>query len=92
MLAERNRSPAEIEDMAIPIGMLKTIHDASLPWLVESFDRLLRLANEPASKSMEVSDTIQATTQNAVGTFKEVVDAFVIVYSGEAVPDEQKAA
>jgi hypothetical protein len=92
LLAERNRSPDEIEDMAIPIGTLKAIHDASLPWLVESFDRLLRLANEPASKSMEIADTIQGTTQNAVGTFKEIVDAFVIFYSGEAVPDAQKAA
>jgi hypothetical protein len=37
--------------MAIPISMLKLIHGAPLPWLVESFDRLLRLTDEPASKS-----------------------------------------
>jgi hypothetical protein len=36
LLADRNRKPAEIEQMAVPIGMLKAIHGAPLPWLVES--------------------------------------------------------
>jgi hypothetical protein len=84
LLADRARDSAEIENMAIPISMLKLIHGAPLPWLVESFDRLLRLTDEPASKAPELADILQATAQNAVGTFKEIVDAFLIFYSGES--------
>ncbi len=92
LLADRNRQPDEIEQMAVPIGMLKTIHSAPLPWLVESFDRLLRLTNEPASKSGELADILHATSQNAVASFKEIVDSFLLFYGGEdALPDQAAA-
>jgi len=91
LLADRARTPSEIEDIAAPVGMLRTIHSAPLPWLVESFDRLLRLTNEPASNAAEVADIIHGTAQKAVGTFKEIVDAFVTFYSGESVPEQAAA-
>jgi hypothetical protein len=91
LLADRARTPGEIEEMAVPIGMLKTIHGSPLPWLVESFDRLLRLTNEPASKAAEAADIIHATAQNSVCTFKEIVDAFMTFYSDESVPEQAAA-
>jgi hypothetical protein len=45
-----------------------------LPWLVESFDRLLRFNDEPASESSEVADILQSTSQSAVATVKEIVN------------------
>ncbi|MCW3025659.1 MAG: hypothetical protein JWM29_1091 [Solirubrobacterales bacterium] len=83
LLADRARNPAEIEDIAVPVAMLRTIHGVKLPWLVERFDRLLRLSGEPASKAIEVADTLEATAQAAATTFTEIVDAFVTFYSGE---------
>jgi ABC-type transporter Mla MlaB component len=92
LLADRNRKLAEIESMAVPIGMLKTIHSAPLPWLVESFDRLLRLTNEPPDKSTEVADTLHGTAQNAAASFEEIVNSFLLFYGGEdAVPDQAEA-
>ena len=89
LLADRNRKPGEIEQMAGPIGMLETIHSAPLPWLVESFDRLLRLTNEPPDKSTELADILQGTAQNAAASFKEIVDSFLLFYGGEdALPDQ----
>ncbi len=52
-----------------------------------SFDRLLRLTDEPASKAPEAAAMIHTTVQNAVGSFKEILDAFVTFYSGEPVPE-----
>jgi hypothetical protein len=83
LLADRARNPAEIEDIAVPVAMLQTIHGVALPWLVERFDRLLRLSGEPAGKAMEVADTLEATAHAAAATFTEIVDAFVTFYSGE---------
>lgn len=83
LLADRNRKPVKIEQMAVPIGMLKTIQSAPLPWLVERFDRLVRLTNELPAKSAEVADTLHATGQNAAASFEEIVDSFVLFYSGE---------
>ena len=89
LLADRNRKPAEIEQMAAPIGMLKTIHSVPLPWLVESFDRLLRLTNEPADKSAEQADVLHATGQNAAASFEEIVDSLLLFYDGEDALSDQ---
>jgi hypothetical protein len=83
LLSERARSVPEIEAMAPPIGMLKAIHEVPLDWLVERFDRLLRLSGEPANQAAETADIIHATATNAAATFREIVDAFITVYSGE---------
>jgi hypothetical protein len=91
LLADRNRSIAEIEDMAAPIGMLKTIHDADLGWLVESFDTILRGAGEPASKASETASIIHGTTVNAAASFKEIMDGFSTFYTGDSPPSEEAA-
>lgn len=90
LLAERNRSIAEIELMAAPIAQLKAIHDVELAWLVDRFDQILRLAGEPVDKADEVAATIHATATNAAATFRDIVDALVTFYGGDA-PTEQAA-
>lgn len=90
LLAERARSVEEIEDVAPAVGSLALLHGASLPWLVEHFDRLLRVAEEPASKATEAAATLSASTQQAAASLKEILEAMIIVYSGE--PPAQEAA
>lgn len=85
LLAERARSASEIETMAVPIGMLKLIHHSSIEWLVERFDRLMRVAGEPADKAMGVADTITTATQRAAAPFAEIVDGLLIAYGGESL-------
>jgi hypothetical protein len=91
LLADRNRSITEIEDMAAPIGMLKTIHDAPLGWLVARFDSILRGAGEPASKASETAEVIHGTAVNAATSFKEIMDAFSTFYTGDPPPSEDVA-
>jgi hypothetical protein len=67
--------------------MLKTIHDVPLGWLVAGFDSILRGAGEPASKASEAAATLHGTAVNAAATFREIVDAFVTFYTGEASED-----
>ena len=81
LLADRNRSIAEIEAMAVPIAMLKTIHDVSLDWLVDRFDQIMRLSGE--SDPMQVADIVHNTTVNSPMTFREALDALVTVYGGD---------
>jgi hypothetical protein len=88
LLAERARSIEEIEAMAPPIGSLALLHGAPLPWLVEHFDRLLRVAGEPAEKSMEAAATLSASTKQAAASFSEMLKAMITVYSGEAPAQE----
>jgi hypothetical protein len=92
LLADRNRNIVEIEDMAAPIGMLKTIHEAPLDWLVERFDGILRGADEPASKANETASIIHNTAVNAAASFKEIMDGFSTFYTGEPPPSEDVAA
>jgi hypothetical protein len=92
LLAERNRTPGEIEEMAVPLAMLKSIHGTAFPWLVENFDRLLRLGGEPATKAGEVADILHNTTTNSPMTFEEALNALVTVYGEEEPPAEQAAA
>jgi hypothetical protein len=88
LLAERARSLEEIEDMTPAIGSLMLLHGPPLPWLVEHFDRLLRLAGESASKAMEVAGTLSASTQQAAASFTEMLEAMIVFYSGEAMAQE----
>jgi hypothetical protein len=88
LLAERARSITEIEGMAPAIGSLALLHGAPLPWLVEHFDRLLRVADEPAEKAMEAAATVSASTQQAAASFTEMLEAMIAVYSGEAPAQE----
>ena len=90
LLAERARSGKEIEEIAPAIGTLLLLHGPPLPWLVEHFDRLLRLAGEPAGKAVEVAATLSASTRNAAASFREMLEAMITVYSGE-VPAEEAA-
>lgn len=89
-LAERSRSGREIEEIAPALGTLLLLHGPPLPWLVESFDRLLRLAGEPASKAMEAAATLSASTRHAAASFREMLEAMITVYSGE-IPAEEAA-
>jgi hypothetical protein len=81
LLAERARSIQEIEAMAPAIGSLALLHGAPLPWLVEHFDRLLRVAGEPAEKAMEAAATLSASTKQAAASFSEMLEATITVYS-----------
>lgn len=76
-LAERARSPAEIEQIAHPLALLWVVHRPDLNWLAGTFDQLLRLHGLEASESMRVADTITAATKASAATFEEMVDALV---------------
>jgi hypothetical protein len=76
-LAERARSPAEIEQIAHPLALLWAVHRPDLVWLAGKFDQLLRLYGLDASESMRVADTIAAATKTSAATFEEMVDALV---------------
>jgi hypothetical protein len=78
-LSERARTPEEIGAMAPPIAALWTLERPPLDWLVERFDRILRLYGHSADDSMEVSDTLVRTNQVSAGTFIEIVDAMIAV-------------
>lgn len=88
LLAERARSIEEIEVMAPAIGSLSLLHGAPLPWLVEHFDRLLRVAGEPAEKAMEAAATLSASTKQAAASFTETLEAMITVYAGETPSQE----
>ena len=83
LLAERGRSPQEIELIAPEIGNLHLLHRASLPWLAERFDKLLRLTGEPATKAEGVAATVSASAsrwRRPLST--EILDGFITFYSG----------
>ncbi|SRR6266545_5488656 len=84
LLAQRHRSPAEIEEMAAPITMLWVIHRPDLDWLVGRFDSLLRLYGEPASASMRFADTLTAATKESAATFNEMVEAMRAAVTSDA--------
>ena len=71
----------EIADMALPIAMLLAAFDPGpMDDLVEKFDRLLRLAGEPATRAMDVADTLTRGTQVGAASFTEMLDAMIAVY------------
>jgi hypothetical protein len=74
-LAQRARQPAEMREMAEPIALLWVVHRPELGWLVEHFDRLLRLYGMQASDSMQVADVISGSTKAGAATFVEMVEA-----------------
>lgn len=84
LLADRNRGAEQIESMAAPIAMLKTIHDVPFDWLVDHFDQIMRLSGE--TDPMNVAEIIHNTTTNSPMSFREALDAFVIVYGGDTTP------
>jgi hypothetical protein len=51
--------------------------------LVERLDRLLRLTGEPAAKAEEVAATVSASAVAGGAPFTEILDGFIIFYSGE---------
>lgn len=82
-LADRNRSPEEIEAMGVPIGMLYFIGvPRSIDWLVERFDSILRLYDEEPQDSMKVADTITASSQQSAATLEETIEALVVAGGG----------
>lgn len=83
MLADRSRSPAEIEAMGVPIGMLYLIGDPrDIDWLVERFDSILRLYKKKAEESMDVADTLTASFQRSAATLEEMIEALVVAGGG----------
>jgi hypothetical protein len=80
-LAGRNRSLEEIESMAVPIAMLKTIHDVPLDWLVDRLDQIMRLSGE--TDPNKVADIVHNTTTHSPMSFREALDALVAVYGGD---------
>ena len=75
LVAARARQPEEIAAMAPPIAMLSVTQECEMPWLVEHFDRLLRLYGKGATESMAVADLLTVTTQGAAASFREIVEA-----------------
>ncbi|HMI80822.1 MAG TPA: hypothetical protein VK480_03455 [Solirubrobacterales bacterium] len=82
LLAERGRSIDEIKAMVVPIGLLQLTHEPDSEWLVDRFDRLLRRADEPASKAMQVADIITNSWQRSASTFEDIIEALVAFYDG----------
>src|SRR5688572_14205308 len=91
LLAQRARTPSEIEEMALPVALLWVVHRPDLGCLVERFDTLLRLYGEPASESMRVADTLSAGTKASAATFTEMLDALVAAAGGFPPGTEQAA-
>jgi hypothetical protein len=83
-LAQRGRGVNEIEQMARPAAMLSIVNDVPLDWMVERFDRILRLYGEPATESMRIADTLTRATQLSAATFREMVDATIAVMDPSA--------
>lgn len=92
LLSERARSIPEIEDMAQPVAMLYVTHRPELPWLAESFDRLMRLQRKPASESMSVADILTVAAQQSAATFVDVVEAILAALSPYEELDSGAAA
>lgn len=83
LLAKRARSAAEIEQMALPLGMLWVICDKpNLDWLVERFDTLLRLYGQRAAEAMATADVLTAGAQQAAATLEEMLEASVVAAGG----------
>jgi hypothetical protein len=78
-LAQRARQPSEIREMAEPIALLWVVHRPDLPWLVEYFDRLLRLYDMDASDAMKLADVISGASKAGAATFTEIVTAMAAV-------------
>lgn len=78
LLAQRARTPSEIEEMALPVALLWVVHRPDLAYLVERFDTVLRLYGEPASESMRLADTLTTGTKASAATFMEMLDAMVV--------------
>ena len=74
-LAQRARQPHEMKEMALPIALLWAVHRPDLGWLVEHFDRLLRLYDMEADDSMQLADVISGATKAGAATFVEMVEA-----------------
>ena len=67
-LSERGRDPEEIRHMARPIALLQVVHEPPLEQLVEKFDRLLRLYQEPAQNAMSIADATVAAAGPSWGS------------------------
>lgn len=84
-LADRSRSPAEIQDMGSPIGMLYVIGEPrSIEWLVERFDSIMRLYGHCSEEAMDVADTLTASFQRSASTLEETIEALVVAGGGSA--------
>jgi hypothetical protein len=78
-LAQRARQPAEMKAMVRPIALLWAVHRPEIGWLVENFDRLLRLYDMEANESMRLADVISGATKAGAATFVEMVEAMTAV-------------
>jgi hypothetical protein len=63
--------------MAHPIALLWVVHRPGLEWLVEHFDRLLRLYGMSADESMRLADVISSATKQSAATFEQMVEGMV---------------
>lgn len=82
LLAQRNRMPNEIRNMALPIAMLLAAFEpGTMESLIERFDRLLRLAGKSADEAMAVADTLTVGTQQGAASINEMLDALITFYS-----------
>lgn len=79
-IASRGRSLEDIEAIAPAIGGLSAIYGKpDSAWLIERFDRLLRLYGEPASRAEEVAATLHGSVNASATTFPEMLDAMIAV-------------
>jgi hypothetical protein len=79
-IANRGRSLEDIESIAPVIGGLSAIYgNPDAAWLIERFDRLLRLYGEPASRAEEVASTVHGSVNASAATFPEMLDAMIAV-------------
>lgn len=76
--------------MALPIAMLWVVQECDLAWLVEHFDRLLRLYGKPASNAMQVAGTLTVATQRSAASSVEIVEAMCQVGAPLAVAVEPR--
>jgi hypothetical protein len=77
LLANHHRTLKQIESMAVPIAMLKAIHEERLDWLVDRFDRIVRLSG--VADPREVAGIVHNVTVNSPMSFRQALDAFVTV-------------
>jgi hypothetical protein len=78
LLSQRARSIPEIEHIAPVIAMLVVINSVELEWMVERFDQILRLYGEPASKAVDMANTLTIATKKAAASFHEMVEGMIV--------------
>lgn len=82
-ISQRGRSITEAEMMLVPMALLwfNDRQRIEIETLTETFDRLLRLAGEPADQAMRTADILTESSRQSAISFSEILDGMLSLYS-----------